>query len=146
MRITYYIPVVIIAASIIAGCVRKNDVIVPEPLPKGGETGMCVLRVTPQHHKVNLSSAMVYIKYGATSMPARDQFDDSAPAVFDQNRPIAYLDTLGQGDYYIYAEGRDNTLEAGLDSVYGGGHFRIIDSFNQTYDLYLQTDNPMHHK
>ena len=71
-----------------------------------------------------------------------DQFDDSVAAGVG----AASFDSLTQGDYYIYATGKDLTLEQGNDDIYGGAHFRIIDSVEKTYELFLQLDNHEHHE
>lgn len=145
MRIIYNITGFLLAASLMAGCVRKNDVLPPVKLPPGGKGGKAKLVVTAQHHKTNLNTAMVYIKYASTVMPDVNTFDDSAAVTFELGRPAATFKDLTQGDYYLYAKGTDFELEPGKDQVMGGATFRVIDTLEKTYDLYLQTDNYIHH-
>lgn len=146
MRITYNIIGVFVATALLVSCQRKNDIIEPAPLPPGGKGGLIKLQVTPQHHKKDINSGMVYIKYAATKMPESMIFDDSAEVKVEQGRPIAPFEELTEGDYYLYAKGTDYSLEPGKDAVMGGAHFRVIDTLQKTYDLYLQMDNPIHHK
>ena len=145
MRISHKIIGFFAATTILVSCVRENEIITPEPLPSGGKGGKATLRVTPQHHKENINTGVVYIKYAAKAMPAAlDSFD--ATDTVDATNPTAVFDKLTQGDYYIYTTGTDYTLPQGNDEVMGGGHFRVIDTLEKTYDLYLQLDNPAHHK
>lgn len=145
MRITYNIIAFLIAASLLVSCQRENEILEPVVLPAGGKGGLIQLNVTPQHHKKDISSAKVYIKYAATSKPESGIYDDSASLKFDMNRPIASFPDLTQGDYYIYSAGTDNTLEPGKDMISGGAHFRVVDTLKKTYDLFLQMDNLIHH-
>ncbi len=144
MRISHKILGVLAAAAILTGCVRESEIIEPEVLPAGGLGGKATLKVTPQHHKVNLGTAVVYIYYAEKTMPPLDSFD--ATDTVNAADPTAVFEGLTQGDYYIYAKGTDYSLEQGKDEVMGGAHFRVIDTLEKTYDLYLQTDNPIHHK
>lgn len=146
MRITYHIAGLLALALATTGCQRENDIVDPLPLPTGGTGGKATLVVTPQHHKININDAVVYIKYGTSIMPAMDQFDDTEYISFDLGRPTVTFPGLTQGDYYIYAEGTDYKLEPGKDKINGGAHFKVIDTFAKTYDLYLQMDNPIHHE
>jgi|GEM_PF-1049039 len=144
MRIIYNIFGVLIATTVLLSCVRTNEVLEPIVLPAGGKTDSLgsTLKVTPQHHKNTINTGMVYIKYAATEMPAMDQFDDSAAIAMS----AALFDSLTQGDYYLYSIGKDYKLEQGKDVVYGGAHFRIMDTLYRTYDLFLQLDNHEHHE
>ena len=89
---------------------------------------------------------MFIIKYAATTSPSNGVYDDTAIAGVVMNRPQAIFTELTQGDYYIYVEGTDNTLEPGKDKITGDAHFRVVDTLAKTYDLFLQMDNPIHHK
>lgn len=144
MRITYKIIGIFAAVTVLASCVRKNEVIDPEPLPAGGIGGKATLRVTAQHHKKNINTGVVYIKYASKSMPVIDSFN--ATDTVDATNPTAVFEKLTQGDYYLYAKGTDYNLPQGNDEVMGGAHFRVIDTLEKTYDLYLQLDNPAHHE
>lgn len=144
MRITYKITGMIAAIAILASCVRKNDVIDPTPLPAGGKGGKITLKVTAQHHKVNINTGTIYIKYASTTMPpVMDSFNETYTV--DATNPTATFEMLTQGDYYIWAKGTDYKLPQGSDDVSGGAHFRVIDTLEKTYDLYLQLDNASHH-
>lgn len=144
MRITYKILGVFAAATLLVSCVRENEVIEPEPLPAGGKGGKATLRVTAQHHKKNINTGVIYIKYASKTMPsAIDSFD--LTDTVDAAGPVAIFDMLTQGDYYIWAKGTDYNLPQGNDEVWGGAHFRVIDTLEKSYDLYLQLDNPAHH-
>lgn len=142
MRITYNIVGVLLASALLISCTRKNDVITPPTPPTGGKGGLITLQVTPQHYNKDLNTAKVYIKYGAKTMPAMDSFDDSSKVDFTSGRPIAKFTSLTQGDYYLYAEGKDYDLKPGMEDVYGGAYFHVIDTLEKTYDLYIQLDNP----
>lgn len=146
MRITHHIVGIMALALVTTSCQRDNEIIEPTPLPKGGTGGKAALIVTPQHHKININECVVMIKYGATKMPALDQFDDTAGISFDLGRPTATFPGLTQGDYYIYAEGIDPDLEPGKEKISGGAHFRVIDTLAKNYEVYLQMDNPIHHE
>lgn len=144
MRISHKILGVFAAATILASCVRKSETLEPEALPAGGIGGKATLRVTPQHHKINLGDGVVYIYYAEKAMPPLDSFD--ATDTINAGDPTAVFEGLTQGDYYLYVDGTDYSLEQGMDKVSGGAHFRVIDTLEKTYDLYLQTDNPVHHR
>lgn len=145
MRTKFYILGFLAAAMVATGCQRENEIVEPIPPLKGGKGGRSTINVTPQHHKVNINEGMIYIKYGSNTMPAMDQFDDSGAVEFTLGRPAVTFKELTQGDYYLYATGIDYELEAGKDRVTGGAHFRVIDSLEKTYDLYLQMDDLTHH-
>lgn len=147
MRFVYTISSLLLATLLIAGCTRENDIIEPEPLPPGGKGGKITLNITPQHHKKNINSTTIYIWYAQTTQPDLRSFDDSMNVQIDQNlgRPVATFTDLTQGDYYIYAKGNDYDLEPGNDFIDGGTHYRVIDTLEKTYDLYLQMDNHRHH-
>lgn len=153
MRITYNIIGFLVATFVLVSCIRKNDILDPVVLPAGGQGGLATIVVTPQHHKKNINSGKVYIKYAATEMAEisdinqfdRNLYDDSATVSFGLGRPASTFPKLTQGDYYFFCIGTDNTLEQGNDQVFGGAHFRVVDTLEKTYDLYLQLDNHKHH-
>ena len=145
MRIIHKIIAVFAVSAIFTSCVRETEVLEPVALPSGGLGGKATIKVTPQHHKVNINTGVVYIKFATKIMPAAlDSFD--ATDTIDATNPTAVFETLTQGDYYIYASGTDYNLPQGNDEVMGGAHFRVIDTLEKTYDLYLQMDNPGHHE
>lgn len=145
MRITHKIIAVFAVSAILTSCVRETEVIEPVKLPTGGLGGKATIKVTPQHHKVNINTGVVYIKFAAKTMPAAlDSFD--ATDTIDAGNPTAVFETLTQGDYYFYVKGTDYKLPQGNDEVMGGAHFRVIDTLEKTYDLYLQLDNSGHHE
>lgn len=145
MRVIYNLTGLFLATIILASCVRNNEVVEPEVLPPGGKGGEITLNITAQHHKKDLNTATIYIWYAKTEQPDLWTFDDTADVSFDLGRPAATFTGLTQGDYYVYAKGTDFDLEPGKDEVMGGAHFRVVDTLEKTYDLYLQTDNPIHH-
>lgn len=145
MRISYYIVGLLSLALTTSSCQRENPIVEPYVPQKGGEGGKTLINVTPQHHKININDGKVCIKYGAKEMPT-GEFDDTVALSFSLGRPAASFGGLTQGDYYIYAWGVDTELEPGKDMVKGGAHFRVIDTLENTYDLYLQLDNHEHHE
>lgn len=144
MNITTKIIGIFATAAVLTSCVRNNDIIDPVPLPAGGKGGKATLRITPQHHKVNINTGIVYIKYAAKTMPDDMTTFDAIDTV-SATDATAVFDNLTQGDYYIYTRGTDYNLPQGNDEVWGGAHFRVIDTLEKSYDLYLQLDNPAHH-
>lgn len=146
MRLFHTITGLFAATLILVSCTRENEIIEPQTLPPGGLGGKISLKVTPQHHKKNVNQATIYIWYAKTSQQDLRSFDDSMNVAVDgTGRPVAMFDSLTQGDYYIYAKGVDYELDPGKDEVFGGAHFRVIDTLEKTYDLYIQTDNVIHH-
>lgn len=148
MRITYHILGLVAAGFLMTGCQRKNDVLEPAKLMKGGTGGHGILHVTVQHHKENINEGKVYIKYGTDKMPDNiESFDEVKTINFSLGRPAVSFYELTQGDYYLYAEGIDFELEPGNNNVMGGAHYRLLynDTLDANYDLYLQTDNESHH-
>lgn len=147
MRSFYRLSGILLAVTILVSCTRKNDIIDPTPLPPGGMGGKATLNVTPQHHKKSINDATIYIWYARTTQPDDlTSFDDSMDVTTSIGRPAATFVTLTQGDYYLYAKGKDFDLEPGNDEIMGGAHYRIVDTLERTYDLYLQMDNSSHHE
>lgn len=137
MRTLYILFSVVIISALAASCVRENEYVAPQPdlVGRKSDSGMNILRVTPRHHlDQNIDSAVVYITYDATgfSLPS-----DSKPVQMVDGKPMAIFDSLMPGDYYLYATGRDRTLDT---AVKGGATFRILPRSSKnkrTYDLYL---------
>jgi hypothetical protein len=111
-------------------CKRNDD----EPM--GGKGGNASLRITPQHHGVNIDSSIVYIKYNATDAPAT--FDDSAKCVLTGGKPVATFSGLKKGNYYFLGRGYDpaQPIEPGekYNSI-GGVPYTIAEE--TTLDIYL---------
>ena len=148
MRITYHILGLVAAGFLMTGCQRKNEILEPVKLMKGGIGGHGRLNITVQHHKENINEGVVYIKYGANEMPDPSVGFDMVDTIdFSLGRPGVSFEGLTQGDYYLYAVGTDFELEPGNNQVMGGAHYRLLynDTLDATYDLYLQTDNESHH-
>lgn len=142
MRSFYKFSGIVLAVTVLVSCARKNDIIEPVALPPGGEGGDITLNITPQHRKKNISDGTVYIWYARTELPADlTSFDDSMDLSIDLGRPAATFKNLTQGDYFVYAKGTDFELEPGNDEVKGSSHFRVIDTLQRTYDLYLQVED-----
>lgn len=135
MRTSHILSGILLMGILAVGCTRENEVIEPAPRPVGGIGGKATLKVTPRHHLQNINGGKVYIKYD--TLGAATTFDDSAAVEFKDGRPMASFDSLTAGNYYLYATGFDN------DSlVTGGAGFTIIDTFENTYDLYLDVLHP----
>ena len=76
MRIIHKIIAVFAVSAIFTRCVRETEVLEPVALPSGGLGGKGTIKVTPQHHKVNINTGVVYIKFATKIMPAAlDSFD-----------------------------------------------------------------------
>ena len=135
MRTSHILSGILLMGTLAVGCTRENEVIEPAPRAVGGIGGNATLKVTPRHHLQNINGATVYIKYD--TLGATTAFDDTAVVTFQDGRPVAVFDSLTAGNYYLFASGFDN------DSlVSGGAGFTIVDTFENTYDLYLDVLHP----
>jgi hypothetical protein len=136
---------VVIISALAASCVRENEFVAPKPDVVGGksDSGTNTLRVTPRHHlDQNIDSAIVHITYDATGYYKPS---DSKPVKMVDGKPMAIFDSLMPGNYYLYATGRDRTLDT---PVQGGATFRILpreSKEKRTYDLYLDVTEDAPH-
>ena len=146
MRTIYNISGLLLATCLLASCTRKNEDIKPEPPFAGGKGGKATINVTTQHHEKNIFDSRVFIKYNATK-PAADTFgyDDVGNSGLMNGRPFISFSDLKAGDYYIYAMGTDNRIDTSRYNIRGGAHFRVVDTFAKSYDIYIQMDEPGHH-
>lgn len=135
MRTIKVITGLLLAGAIATGCTRENEVIPPAPYPVGGKGGKATLRVTPRHHLQNMDNGKVYIKYNSKVQPAA--YDDSADVEYSDGRPMAIFKNLKWGDYYLFARDTNFNLADTIQTVTGGAHFMVPDSFENKYDLYL---------
>lgn len=101
----------------------------------GGKGGNATLKVTPQHHTLNIDSCMIYIKYNATNTP--DSYDDSAMCVPQDGAPVATFTQLKKGNYYLYGKGWDPSI---VQSVKGGLTYEITQE--QTIHIFLPVTEP----
>jgi len=134
MRTSHIIASVVTFSLLAGACVRKQDVIAPAPSPVAGKGGHNALRITPQAREKNIDSCLILLKYNAIKMPDSFKYDDAKWVTQQDGRPIAKFDSLAKGDYYIYAIGWDADK---ADTVMGGATFKIVDTTQSTYDLYL---------
>jgi hypothetical protein len=147
MRTLYILFSVVIISALAASCVRENEYVAapPELVAGKSDSGMNILRVTPRHHlDQNIDSAIVYISYDITNRQA--PYSDSKPVTMVDGKPMAIFDSLMPGDYFLYATGRDATLDT---PVKGGATFRVLPRNNskdkRTYDLYLDVTEDAPH-
>ncbi|RYE25952.1 MAG: hypothetical protein EOP51_02285 [Sphingobacteriales bacterium] len=136
MRTSHIISGILLLGVIATGCARKNEVIEPAPRAIGGLGGNNTLVVTPRHHTKDINGSVVYIKYDTLGTTTTN-FDAFDTVKFVDGRPIVKFESLKAGNYYLYASGFDN------DSlVSGGAGFTIVDTFENTYFLYLDVLHP----
>ncbi len=144
MRFINKITTVVAAIALLTSCQRENEIIEPVPLPPGGQGGNITLNVTPQHREKNIGNfpidtTIVYIKYASDMMPSGlSAFDDFDTVRVVNGRSTATFENLTAGQYYLYAEGKNDSLAPKNTSVIGGAPFTIVDTFRKTYDVYLQ--------
>jgi hypothetical protein len=89
---------------------------------KAGVGGKASISGAVMHHEVPITSATVYIKYGADAFPGfdLDQYDDQRTA---SATDASYSFTnLYKGDYYIYSTGYDTSR---MEVVSGGVPVKI---------------------
>lgn len=91
----------------------------------GGKGGNAILNVTAQHHNKNIDSCKIYIRYNATSAGA---YDDSANCVTVNGIPVAKFSGLKKGDYYLYGDGWDPSIE---EEVKGGAPITVTEEKEQ---------------
>jgi hypothetical protein len=141
MRTKHIIAVLVMVAAA-AGCARKTEVFPAEPRAIGGTGGKATLRVMPKFHDRYIDTCRIYIKYDtlakpntATSFPADTVgFDTAVNVTSIDGLPRAIFKNLKKGNYYLYGRGYD----AGNDTtLVGGGPFKVVDTIERTYDLYL---------
>lgn len=144
MRFINKITTVVAAIALLTSCQRENEVIEPEMLPPGGTGGKITLNVTPQHREKNIGNfpvdtTIVYIKYGSDKMPASlSDFDNFDTVRVMGGRPMVTFENLTAGQYYLYAEGQNDSLAPKNINVIGGAPFTIVDTFRKNYDVFLQ--------
>jgi len=76
-----------------------------------GRNGERTLYMKMIHHTRPIKGARVFIKYNATEFPGTDttRYDYAVSAAVDS--PIASIDSLACGNYYVYAVGIDSLLD-----------------------------------
>ena len=102
----------------------------------GGKGGNAILKVTPQHHGIDIEECTVYIKYNAQDLPST--FDDSAVCVMEGGRPVATFNNLKKGNYYLYGYGWDPAFSENVD---GGPPYRIVNETTLTYLLAVSEEH-----
>lgn len=97
----------------------------------GGKGGNATLKVTPQHHGVNIDSCTIHIKYNVQEKPStNNDYDEKVVCVMENGKPVATFSNLKKGKYYIYGEGWDPGIDQG---VIGGIPYTITEE--KTYDI-----------
>lgn len=135
MRRLYIVAALLLAVSI-AACTRENDVVTPDTSLKGGRGGLATVRVTPQLHEKDIDSCIVYVAYANDKMPATmDMFDDTLYVTYQEGRPRATFDSLKKGTYYFYLQAYNDALQ---ESYKGGASFKVVDTTETQYDVYIQ--------
>jgi hypothetical protein len=91
-------------------CDDKEDDPAPD-LCNEGRNGERTLYMKMIHHTRPIKGARVFIKYNATEFPGTDttRYDYAVSAAVDS--PIASIDSLACGNYYVYAIGIDSLLD-----------------------------------
>ena len=96
----------LIAVSIITGWLSIGmSCQKPQSITGGGKGGNATLMITPVHFGLNVDSCTVYIKYGATEMPANNVYDDSGKCFKMDTIPVVVFAHLTKGQYYIFGDG-----------------------------------------
>ena len=137
------IPHIIASLTVIvllASCVRKNEVIEPTPEPTAGIGGRATLRIAPENEGRNIDSFHMFLRYSGIKLDTSSHFDDSTWMIKEDGKYWGKFDSLKHGTYAIYGIGWDSNI---ADTVYGGSVFRIVDTLEKRYDLYLQV-TPKH--
>ncbi|MCD6062584.1 MAG: hypothetical protein K0R82_495 [Flavipsychrobacter sp.] len=124
MKSIFYLAAGIVLSFSIISCERED----PDPI--GGKGGNAVLKITPQHHSMNIDSCMVYIKYNTQDKPA--SFDDSTKCIMEGGKPVATFSNLKKGKYYLFGFGWDPSI--GM-AVKGGAPYTIKEESSQSYNL-----------
>jgi hypothetical protein len=145
MRIVHFLAAAAIFVTAI-GCARKTEVIPEESRAIGDTGGRATLRVTPMYYEKYLDYSRVYIKYDATSSPNSAtkypgdtlKYSAAITVSYIDGLPRAVFTRLKKGNYYIFTKGVD---AAHPDTLVGGGAaFRVVDTTQRTYDLFLKTE------
>lgn len=105
-----------LAAGLLAGGCQREE--------KGGKGGNAVLKVTPQHHGVDMSDCVIYLKYASQTPPSEttDGYDENVACVMENGKPTATFTGLRNGKYYIYGYGYDPAV---AQNVKGGIPYEI---------------------
>ncbi|MBS1779589.1 MAG: hypothetical protein JST70_09725 [Bacteroidetes bacterium] len=138
MRTKHIIPGLVMATMLLASCYRKQDVVPRPENPVGGRGGKSKITVTAKHFDQTVDTGWVFIKYDATSRPANWMFDDSMQILSQNGTYQAVFDSLKRGNYYFYARGYSFDL---MDSVTGGTKVTVIDTFDRTYNIFMDVRN-----
>ncbi len=143
MRIIHFLAAAAIFVTAI-GCARKTEVIPEAPRPIGDTGGRATLRVSPMNLEKYIDYSRVYIKYDATVSPNNATKYPGDTLKYNAAMTVSYIDglpravftRLKKGNYYVFARGAD---AAHPDTLLGGGAtFRIVDTTERTYDLFLK--------
>ena len=133
MRCFVTIFIISLAFLSLYGCTKnKKD----DGAGKGGNAN---LTIYPQHHQVakNLRDMVVYIKYQTSVPPANGIYDDSAVCTMKDTVPVAVLNGLKNGNYYIFGRGKDTSIN---QSVKGGIPYTISMQSDQVVYLPVTED------
>ncbi len=139
MRTIHNILGFVLAITVLVSCVRKNDTVEPYTAPKGGKGGKAKITVTAQHHEKTISNAKIWVKY-APEIFEGESWDDSFIT-----GGSAVLDSMLPGEYLFYADGNDEALAPGDTRLTGKATFKIIDTLEKEYNVFIQVDDWRHH-
>ncbi|MEZ5047664.1 MAG: hypothetical protein R2831_11810 [Chitinophagaceae bacterium] len=99
--------------------------------PKAGLGGQANLVVVAKHHTAVIDSATVYIKFNTKEAPLQLSSYDLKQTIQSTSSNTIF-EGLKKGDYYIYAEGWDESIQA---AVKGGLPYTIKEEITLNIDV-----------
>lgn len=130
----------LLVAVIAVGCQRENNNIPNPPDPEAGKGGKTQLRITAKRYEKQLDSCTIYLKYNALASSKDIKFDDTANVKNVNGTFMVVFDSLKQGNYYMFAKGRDLSLTP-YDSLWGHGNFTVPDTAEHSYNITINVIN-----
>lgn len=78
---------------------------------KEGDGGSATITGYTKHHAKPISSAVIYIKYGAKEFPGTSPSSYDASVTSDANGKFEFKN-LNKGNYYLFGSGYDSAISA----------------------------------
>ena len=98
--------------------------------PSAGLGGNAILHLYARHHALPIDSITFYVKFNSSDAPADGNYDLSQKAeVVTPGNAYATINGLKKGDYYLFAQGWDTTIN---QTVRGGIPYTISDENEQS--------------
>lgn len=91
---------------------------------KAGKGGEATLKITPQHHGLNIEQCVIYLKYNSSTPPSEttEGYDENVAVTMEDGKPVATFTKLKKGKYYVFGYGYDPSISK---DVKGGIPYEI---------------------